>query len=131
MPTLARNESSSCANPVLDIFTRVGSTLTDVAVLEFQIFDITSGTPAQVFPLPAGVRQPVNVGVVCPAAGAAKMETGHFFATYSVPESEPLGKHRIKWFFKLTPTSAEASFEEDFDVVSEVLAGTGDGGYCA
>jgi hypothetical protein len=41
MSALARGQASSCANPVLDLFTQVNGILVDVSVLEFQIFDVS------------------------------------------------------------------------------------------
>lgn len=132
MPALARGQASNCANPTIDVFTSVNGVLTDVAVLEFQIFDVSDAakqiTPVQVFPTLVGTREPVTVAVLCPAVGAGKISTGRFVATYTPPLSEPLGTHRVRWFFKLTLASPEQSFQEEFEVLPELTA-TGESGY--
>ena len=60
VPALARNQASSCANPALDLFTQVNGVLVDVAVLEFQIFDVSDPgkqqNPVQVYPTSLGAR---------------------------------------------------------------------------
>ncbi len=127
MGALAQGQKSDCANPVLDIFTQVNGVLTDVFLLEFQIFDVTGGEPGvQTFPV-AG-RETVDVGTICPAAGAGKISTGRFVAEWDVPLVQPVGTHRIKWFFKLTASSNEQTFAEDFEVLPEATA-TGSVGY--
>jgi hypothetical protein len=133
MAAIAREQTSNCANPILDVFFSTSSVLVDVAVLEFQVFDVSTPakqiTPVQVFPATIGAREPVNVAVVCPAVGAGKISTGRFVATWTVPTAEPIGAHRIKWFFKFTPLAPEQTFQEEFEVL---LSGTvsGFGGYC-
>lgn len=133
MGALARNQASNCANPVLDVFTSVNGVLTDVFLLEFQIFDVSDATklitPVQVFPTIVGTRATVAVGTLCPVVGAGKLSTGRFVATYTPVLTEPLGTHRIKWFFKLQATSPEQTFQEEFEVLPEATA-TGETGYC-
>lgn len=133
MPALARGQTSDCTNPVIDVFTAVAGILTDVSSLEYQIFDVSNATkqvtPVQVYPATAGTRATVNVGVVCPAAGAGKLSTGRFVATWTAPYTEPLGTHRVRWYFRLNPSSPEQTFSEEFEVLPGAVA-TGDEGYC-
>jgi len=131
MPALARGQASDCANPVLDIFTQVNGVLTDVAELAFQIFDVSDAakqqTPVQVHPTTLGDRATVDVANLCPAGD--KLSTGHFVARYTPPIDAALGTHEVRWFFKLTPSSPEQTFKEEFEVLAEV-AGTGQLAYC-
>lgn len=120
MATLAQSETSDCSSPVLDIFTQVNGVLTDVFSLEFQIFDVTSGSEVQVFPMSG--RQTVDVGTTCPSVGAGRISVGHYVAEWTVPVDESVGLHRIRWFFKLLSGSTEQQFEEDFQVLQDVAA---------
>lgn len=128
MSALARNQTSDCANPVLDVYMQVNGILQDVAQLEFQIFDITDpDNPLQVYPATLGDRAPVDVSQLCPAG--AKLDTGHYVATWTVPALEVTGTHQIRWFIKLTLSSGEQTFIEEFEVLPEVSA-FGELGYC-
>lgn len=122
MPALARNQASGCANPALDLFTQVNGVLIDVAVLEFQIFDVSDPgkqqNPVQVYPATVGARATVDVGSLCPAGD--KLSTGHFVARWTPPVNEAIGTHEIRWFFRLTPMSPEQTFREEFEVLVEV-----------
>jgi len=130
MPALARGQPSDCSNPVLDLFTQVNGLLIDVAVLEFQVFDVSDPgkqlAPVQVHPAAAGARAPVNVTVLCPAGD--KLSTGHFVARWAAPIDEAIGTHEVRWFFRLTPGSPEQTFREEFEVLVEV-AGFSSTGY--
>lgn len=130
MPALARGQPSDCANPVLDLFTQVNGTLIDVEVLELQIFDVSDAakrqSPVQVFPLAVGTRAPVNASALCPAGD--KISTGHFVARWAPPVDESIGTHEIRWFFKLTPSTPEQTFREEFEVLAEVV-GSSQTGY--
>lgn len=129
MSALARGQASNCANPVLDLFTQVNGVLVDVAALEFQVFDVSDPgkqlAPVQVHPATVGTRASVNVSALCPAGD--KLSTGHFVARWTPPVDEAIGTHEIRWFFRLTPTSPEQTFREEFEVLVEVagFAGTG------
>jgi len=46
-----------------------------------------------------------------------KFGTGSYYAPWLVPMDEPLGIHRIEWYYKQTATSLENSNIEDFDIV--------------
>lgn len=122
MPALARGQPSDCSNPVLDLFTQVSGLLVDVAVLEFQIFDVSDPgkrlAPVQVHPEVTGERAPVDVAALCPAGD--KLSTGHFAARWTPPIDEAIGTHEVRWFFRLTPGSPEQTFREEFEVLVEV-----------
>ncbi|MGH7856740.1 MAG: hypothetical protein ACREQY_05360, partial [Candidatus Binatia bacterium] len=129
MSALARGQASSCANPVLDLFTQVNGILVDVAVLEFQIFDVSDPgkqqNPVQVHPATPGARAPVDVATLCPVGD--KLSTGHFVARWTPPVDEALGTHEIRWFFRLALASPEQSFREEFEVLVEVAGFSGTG----
>lgn len=120
MATLTPGQTSDCSAPELDVFTTVNGTKVDVAELEFIIFEdvTTPGTPIQVFPV-AG-RAAADVAP-CPAGH--RLALGHYVAEWTVPGSELLGSHQIQWFIKLTPTSTEVTFTEEFAVVAVVPVG--------
>lgn len=121
MPALGRGQSSSCTNPVLDIFTKVNGVLVDVSVLEFQIFEKVTdpNSPIQVYPTIVGTRQSVTIAD-CPAGG--RVSTGRFVADYTVPLTELVGTHEIRWYFKLTPADVEQQFFEEFEVLASASA---------
>ncbi len=129
MTALARGQASSCANPALDLFTQVAGILVDVAAIEFQIFDVSDPgkqlNPVQVHPTTIGSRATVNVGSLCPAGD--KLSTGHFVARWTPPIDEAIGTHEARWFFRLTPSSPEQSFREEFEVLVEVAGVSGTG----
>lgn len=127
MPALARGQASDCANPELDVFFKVNGILTDVFSLEYVIEEdvTTPGTPIQVFP--ASGRATSDVSALCPTGD--KISTGNYVALYTPVLSEPIGTHKLRWFFKLTASSPEQTFSEEFEVLPEASASSGDG-YC-
>ncbi len=127
MPALERLQASDCANPEIDVFTKVGGVSTDVFLLEYIIEeDVTNpGTPIQVFP-PSG-RATVSQ-TLCPTG--EKITTGRYVALYTPPVTEPIGTHIVRWFFKLTATSPEQTFSEEFQVLA-VASGSSPPGYCS
>lgn len=127
MPALARLQASSCSHPELDLFTKVNGVLTDVAVLEFQIFEKVSNplVPVQVFPTIIGNRETVNLAALCPTGH--KLGTGHYVAAYTPPITELIGTHIVRWYFKLTLAAPEQSFSEEFEVLPEATASSASG----
>jgi hypothetical protein len=130
MPALARLQPSNCSNPELDLFTQVNGMMTDVYSLEFQIFELVTdpNAPVQVYPVTPGDRATVDIANLC-ADGGHKISTGHYVAAWTPPVDELIGRHHIKWFFKLQVTSPEQSYTEEFMVMQEV-AGFSSVGYC-
>lgn len=123
MPALTRNEVSDCSNPKLDVYTNDSYGVpTNVAQLEFQIFEKVTdpNNPIQVYPLSG--RQSVNLNA-CPVGD--RVETGRYVARYVVPASAPLGTHEIRWFVKATVGSQEQYFNEEFQVNSEIVLTAG------
>lgn len=120
MSALARLQTADGANPVLDLYTSVNGVLSDIYAVSFQIFDVTSGTPVQVFPAVVDDREALNVIDTYPTGD--RLSVGRYAATWTVPGAEPIGTHRIKWFFQLTSSTPEQTFIEEFEVLPEVLA---------
>lgn len=127
MALVARNEVINCANPRLDIYLKKSGVDVDVAILEFQIFDISTPakviTPLQVFPVIVDDREPLDPTQDCPTGH--RLSTGHFTAEWTVPIDQALGSHEIRWFFKETAPSPEETFEEEFEV-SSIAASSAD-----
>jgi hypothetical protein len=118
MPAIARGQTSDCTNPIIDLFTRFGSTPTDVHELSYQIFEkVSFPTPLQVYPVSG--RQTVDL-TDCPSGD--RIDPGHYVARWTVPDAEALGTHEIRWFFKSGAMSPEQSFTEEFEV-TDLLVG--------
>lgn len=120
MGALARLQSSSCANPVLDVYTMTNGVLTDVASLKYQIWDTTAGLPGtQVYPVTPGEKAIVDVDTDCPAGD--RLSQGHYVARWDVPGNANVGTWQIKWFIQLTLAVAEQTYTEDFEVLPEAV----------
>lgn len=119
MASIAPSQSSTCTNPVLDLYTTADGALVDVASLEFTISEnVTNpGTPVQVFP-PSG-RATVDLAD-CP--DGHRLGVGHYVAEWDVPDDADVGEHIITWFFQLTGSSPEQTFTETFSVVLPIGA---------
>jgi len=104
---------------VLDLYTLANGVLTDVAVLRYQIWDNTTGTPVQVYPVTPGQKETVNSAVACPTGD--KLGTGHYVARWEVPDTAPIGTWQVRWYIQLTPSVAEQVYIEDFEVLPEVV----------
>lgn len=119
MPALGPNETSDCTNPVLDLFTQIGQSLTDMSVVEFQIFEKVTNPAAPIQVFPGAGRQALNVVDLCPTGD--KFSTGRYVAEYTVPPASLIGTHEIRWFFKHQTTSVEQLFIEEFEVLAVAL----------
>lgn len=122
MAALAPGQSSSCADPVLDLYTQVSGVLTDMAAVEFQIYDRTDPlVPVQVYPTVLGNRASVSL-LACPTGD--KLGTGHYVARYTADLAPTLGRYEIRWFIKLTLSSGEQTYSEEFEIIPAVAAGS-------
>jgi hypothetical protein len=112
MLIVAAGTAISPANPLLVFYGRVKGALVDQVELSFQVF--RAGT--QVFPASVGVKQAVDVE-------ADRLSIGRYAATWDVT-SGPTAKDRyeIRWFSKLTSSSAEVESREAFEVVATLTA---------
>ena len=127
---LIRNELVDGANPKLEVFFKdrsAGGALIDVDSLEFAIFERVTTPPTLVQTFPPSGRSTVDVTALFPTGD--KLATGHYAARYTVPDAEVLGEHVIKWHYKVTPTSVEQCFAEEFQVAAAAGAPLG-GSYC-
>jgi hypothetical protein len=86
----------------LNWYIRLNGSLVNVESITYEIQDISTGSP---------------VTVVGPAFGINFAE-GSYYAEWTVPDTEPIGTHRIIWMWKLTPTSIIESDQEEFEVLS-------------
>ncbi len=129
MAQIARGQTSRCDDPILDLYTSVDGSLVDVAELSFQVFDVSTPerrlVPLQVFPADGSAE--LDATVDCP--DGARLELGHYVATWTVPEDASLGTHEIRWFFRLAPGAPEFSFAEELEVVERPAAAPARG-YC-
>jgi len=120
MTAIARGQSSSVTTPILVAVVRDEGFLADPYSLQYQIFDTSSDVkrlvPVQVFPVTLGTKATVNLS-------ADRLGLGRFAALWSAGGSETLGRHLVRWYWKLTATSTEATWDREF----EVLAGAGYG----
>lgn len=125
MPAMGLGETSNCANPKLDIYTKLGGAFVDVSSLEFEIYEkVTTPTvPIKVFP-PSGRAAP-DITNDCPTG--ERLSAGHYVGTYTVPVTALTGTYEVRWYFKLTPSTPEQTFREEFEVLP--VAGAIDGLY--
>lgn len=124
MPAMTRGEESNGDNPKLDVFMKNSAgTKVNVSELSFQIFEkvSTPGTPVQVYPSTG--RQVVNLN---PYPTGGRLETGHYVATYEVPDNALIGTYEVRWFSRYLPTSNEQVYAEEFEVLSDVSLSSGD-----
>jgi hypothetical protein len=123
MGSLAQLQSSSCANPVLELYT-----LADVASLQYQIFNATTVVPTQVYPTSAGTKATVDVDTACPTGD--KLGAGHYVARWTASSTQAVGRYQVKWYVKLTDDSTEEVEVEDFEVVLSTSIGSSKTDYC-
>jgi hypothetical protein len=127
MPAIERLDSSNCANPVLDIYFRIGGVPINIYSLEFIIYEKVTAPPALVQTYPPAGRATVDVDNDCPTGH--RLGTGVYVAEWDVPGIEPVGAHEIHWFWKQTAAHAERQFVQEFTVLLEGTAATAPG-YC-
>lgn len=120
MTSIARGQTSDYTDPILDLYTVVNGVLSDVAVLSFQIFDVSTGTAVQVYPTTAGNRETLDPTTAVPTG--ARIDLGHYVATWTPAVTENLGDHEIHWFFQLTASDPEVTWVEAFSVTDTVSA---------
>lgn len=68
----------------------------------------------------------MDVADLCPTGD--KLGTGHYVAEFTPGLTDPIGTWELRWFFKLTASSPEQTFKEEFEVLAEVT-GSGVSGY--
>jgi len=105
MPTLKRGQTVTKDD--LNVYFYVGGSLSDPFNVTYTLIDSTSG---------------VDEIIGLPRRSPQKFATGSFWAPWTVPDDEPLGLHKIKWFYKETANSEELIDTEEFEIVSECTA---------
>jgi hypothetical protein len=101
---------------------RLGGNLVDVSALEFQIFDkVIPASPVQVYPNSG--RALVDIANDCPIGD--RIGTGHYLAKYTVPAAAPTGTYELRWFFRLTSSTPEQEFREEFEVLPNAVPASG------
>jgi len=116
MPRIKREEENAIDN--INWFTTVSGVLTDMFLVEFQIFNIESGLPgSQIFPVS---------GWEDVTAAPGKFSTGSYYAYDNAntqgwtPESDAdLGTHRIYWRWKQFSGSSYQTGAEDFELLAQ------------
>lgn len=125
MPSLARGESSTQVDPVLDLWTAYGNpaVLTDVEVLEFQVYDISTpakrGIPVQVWPETLGDWEQLDPTQDAPTGH--RIGVGHYFAPYTVPLDEAIGDHKIVWRWQHTVLAPFETLSEEFYITEGAI----------
>ncbi len=93
--------------------------LTNLYALSFQVFDVSDDAkkamPLQVYPATPGDKQAVVVGTDAPTGD--RDGTGRYTARWTVPTTEAVGLHEVRWFWQETSTSTEQTARQPFDVV--------------
>lgn len=122
MTTLAPGDVASAANPVLTTFIAVRGYLTAPISLEYQIWDRTTNTPAQVWPALAGTRASVDLTNDLVSAG-------QYAATWTVPNNADDGRYEIRWFATIEDGANETRWSRMFDVRASALVNPGRAAY--
>lgn len=120
MPSLGRGEVVGCANPVLDLFTSVNGQLVDISSADFEIIAGSPSSPGAMIV----ARTAISIAD-CPIG--QRLSTGRYTAVWTVPLAQTVGTYHINWYFRQSPTSPEATFTQEFEVLA--VTGSGAGGY--
>lgn len=112
MLALARGQTSDCAFPALVLTTREAGELAAATEVSFQIWDWSNGlSPTLAYP--SSGRQQVDLAD-CPDGD--KLEDGQYVARWTVPALATVGRHELRWFYKLSPSGPEQVGTLDFVV---------------
>jgi hypothetical protein len=134
MPSIQVGQSSSAATPILDLLVEVGDppTSVDVAVLQFQVYSLATGTPVQTFPTSGwqSVDPTTAYDPVLHPTGV-RLGPGHYFAPWSVPVTEPLGNHTIVWRWQFVLSGPFDTNTLSFYVAGSALVGPDPSLYCS
>lgn len=119
MRAIGRGKTSDSSTPVLDVFIASGGRLVDPSSLEYRIFDVSTdalqATPVQVYPtFPVGSRAVVDLD---DHPAGARLGAGHYAATWTVGIAEPIGRHRIVWYYTIDG-GVEQTTRTNFEVLA-------------
>jgi hypothetical protein len=114
MTTLAPGDVVSVSNPLLTTFIAVRGYLTTPIALEYQIWERTTNTPVQVFPLAPGDRAAVDLV-------NDLVTVGQYVALWTVPGDATEGRYEIRWFATIEDGANETRWSRTFDVLTGAL----------
>jgi hypothetical protein len=125
MPALARGQENTTG--IINWFLTVNGVLTDAAVVEFRIFDITGGLPGtQVFPATVGDWEDVSNAPGHFSVGSYYAYDNANAQGWTPPLTQPIGTHRIEWRWKITAGAPYQSGAEDFEVLVQSAGSSAD-----
>jgi hypothetical protein len=122
MTTLAPDDVVGVDNPRLTAFIATRGYLTAPVSLEYQIWDRTTNTPAQVYPLVIGTRASVDLVTDIVSAG-------QYAASWTVPNDAADGRYEIRWFATIEADTSEVRWSRLFDVRGAALINPGRASY--
>jgi hypothetical protein len=122
MTTLAPDDVVGVDNPRLTTFIATRGYLTAPVSLEYQIWDRTTNTPAQVYPLVVGTRASVDLVTDIVSAG-------QYAASWTVPNDATDGRYEIRWFATIEDGESEMRWSRMFDVRADALINPGRASY--
>ena len=100
---MAIKQGQTLTKDDLNAFFYVGGSLSDPFWATYTLYDSTTGSD-QIIGLPD--RTPI------------KYSTGSYYAPWSVPDDEPIGRHKITWKYKENSTSEIKIETEEFEILS-------------
>jgi hypothetical protein len=104
MNALRRGDTTTKDNLNVFVYDRNGN-LKDPYSVTFDLYDSTTGTDVLI----GGADRP-----------PIKFAIGSYFAPWKVPDEENMGRHKIVWKVKESPTIATVTSTEEFDIVSKL-----------
>ena len=112
--SLRRGETVSAANPKLQIYTQIDGILANAYSVEYRIYEAIGGISSTPTPITA-------------RTAATNISTGRYVAGWTVPASEALGLHQVRWYVVPVVGQPEQEFRDWFDVAEEALVVTAGG----
>lgn len=110
MHTLARGQTSSASNPLLDTFLIAEGLLTNVFSLAYKIDEfVTSTTTATVVVARTSMNTTTD-----------RVSTGRYAVPWTVGGAAAIGKYRVTFYFVVESGDAEQSYNQNFEVISAV-----------
>jgi len=129
MALLFRGQENTPENPQLHLYAFVNETLTDTEAVNFRVYDITDNTkrttfysatteaqrnPLQIFPATAPDVYDLDVtNLWTDVPPGHKLNTGHYYAPWTVPEDATPGSYIILWKYRY-PGDAPGVFQQAY-----------------
>ncbi len=111
MHTLARGQTSSASNPLLDTYLIADGVLTDVYSLEYVVSEFVTSASVATQVAPVSGRGTINVVT-------DRVSVGRYAVPWVVSGAAPIGKYRVTFYFKVESTDTEMSYNQNLEVVS-------------